>query len=48
MSWIKFCKCNRRILTTGQMMQDKPCDICQEEEMQNKEDKDDRNTKVCD
>ncbi len=31
MSWIEWCKCHRRILTTGQMKEGKPCEICQEE-----------------
>lgn len=31
MSWIEWCKCHRRILTTGQQNEGKPCDICQEE-----------------
>ena len=34
MSWIEWCKCHRRILTTGQMKDNKPCDICQEEQKQ--------------
>jgi len=29
--WIKWCHCGRRILTTGQMKEDLPCDTCQKE-----------------
>ena len=32
MSWIQWCGCKRRILTTGQMEEKKPCEICQKEE----------------
>ena len=31
MSWIEWCKCGRRILTTGQIKEKKPCALCQEE-----------------
>jgi len=34
MSWIEWCKCKRRILTTGQMEENKPCELCQQEEAQ--------------
>jgi len=29
--YIEFCKCNRKILTTEQMREKKPCDVCQRE-----------------
>jgi hypothetical protein len=29
--YIKFCKCGRRILTTGQVEENKPCELCQQE-----------------
>ena len=29
--YIMFCKCNRRILTTGQIKENQPCEICQKE-----------------
>ena len=29
-NWIKWCpQCHNRILTTGQIKEDKPCEICQ-------------------
>ena len=31
MSWIEWCKCKRRILTTGQQNEGRPCDLCMEE-----------------
>lgn len=31
MSWIEWCKCHRRILTTGQQNEGRPCDLCMEE-----------------
>jgi hypothetical protein len=31
MSWIQFCKCNRRLLTTGQIREHKDCEFCQKE-----------------
>ena len=31
MSYIKWCSCNRRILTTRQQEENKPCDLCQQE-----------------
>lgn len=31
MGWIEWCKCHRRILTTGQMNEGKPCELCQAE-----------------
>lgn len=31
MNWIEWCKCGRRILTTGQMKEGKPCELCQED-----------------
>ncbi len=31
MSWIDWCKCGRRILTTGQQRDNLPCQLCQEE-----------------
>lgn len=47
--YIKWCRCNRRILTTEQMRENKPCLLCQQEhadtlknrviESQQKEDK---------
>jgi hypothetical protein len=29
--WIRWCKCQRRILTTEQMEKNLPCEICQKE-----------------
>jgi hypothetical protein len=29
--YIKFCLCNRFILTTEQMRENKPCELCQKE-----------------
>jgi hypothetical protein len=34
MSWIEWCKCHRRILTTGQQEKKLPCEICQKEHAQ--------------
>jgi len=33
--WIRWCKCGRRILTTKQMNENKPCEICQKEQGEN-------------
>jgi hypothetical protein len=30
--YIRWCKCNRRILTTQQIKEDKVCEICQQEQ----------------
>lgn len=30
--WIRFCRCNRMILTTRQMAENKLCEICQREQ----------------
>lgn len=32
--YIEFCRCKRRILTSGQQRDNKPCGICQEEQRQ--------------
>ena len=32
--WIKWCSCHRRILTTGQQKENKPCELCQKEHAQ--------------
>ena len=32
MNWIKWCNCNRFILTTGQQRDKLPCELCQKEE----------------
>ena len=34
MSWIEFCRCKRRILTTGQQRDNLPCELCQKEHAQ--------------
>ncbi len=35
--YIQWCKCRRRILTTGQIRENEPCEICQKEEKERKE-----------
>ena len=30
-NWIKWCECQRFILTTGQMEKNEPCQLCQNE-----------------
>lgn len=30
-NWIEWCKCHRRILTTGQQREGKSCQLCQDE-----------------
>ena len=32
--YIRFCKCNRRILTTEQVEKNLPCELCQKEHAQ--------------
>jgi hypothetical protein len=34
MSWIEWCGCKRRILTTKQIEEKKQCDLCQQEKRQ--------------
>ena len=34
MSWIEWCKCQRRILTTQQKEEKKLCDLCQKDHAQ--------------
>ena len=31
-NWIKWCGCKRHILTTGQINENKSCQLCQDEE----------------
>jgi hypothetical protein len=33
-AFIRWCSCGRRILTTRQIQEKKPCDICQKEHAQ--------------
>jgi hypothetical protein len=37
MSWIEFCRCHRRILTSGQQKDNKPCELCQKENLKKEE-----------
>ena len=37
--WIRWCSCERRILTTRQMEENKPCEVCQKEHAQDFKDR---------
>lgn len=37
--YIKWCRCNRMILTTGQIKEGKPCEVCQKEHAKQFQDK---------